>query len=735
MKRILLFVHYNPVDELADHVLYTLEKLKPYFIKVVFISNSLLNKKQKEKLNVHTDIIIERENKGYDFGAWKDGISNIGWGNLFDYDSMILMNDTCFGPLYDMKDSFDKMEKTGIDFWGINNREPTSTGMPGSNGPIKEHIRSFFFAFSNKVIISKVFEQFWNDVIYAEDLNFVIQNYETKLTDILVKSGFNYNVLFDYVVDVINNINKFPDLLIKKGIPFVKIKCFTEYFLDPKYLLELIRIYTKYPIEIINDFFTKTFNPNISLRLLNKILPLNNLDDLSGVKIAFHIHVFYIDVLEVFLCKIIELNYNYKLFFTVVNENMAEQIYEIIKKYQISNRLGEVFILTNKGRDIYPWLYISSHLSKYDVVGHFHTKKSPHHFTFKGESWLIEFIDTFITTSFSILKNFKTNKNIGIIIPDVPTYFKFISTYDVMNQTNKNICNELWNKMKTHSKMKSIDFNTINTPIMSYGNMFWYRPDALKPLFDLNLNENDFQPEPLPADGTLAHGIERLPVYIAWSQGYDYRIALNSNRLTSGFDYRNNGLSPEVIYKNNELEKQIISYNHILSKYEGSFIFKIYSVKNKSFIFGKKVYSNFKSVIKSFFDRNNYKVLYNYNLSEKRTDIIFNNQIADILFSKNGLTFNSIGRDPNFVFKDFNLPEGKKIIKIILCIEKESILQVFYKISKRQKFTEVNSIKKTLKKGSNVIYLTLPNFEINGLRIDPGMIEGKYEIKRIFIVK
>ncbi|HBD95960.1 MAG TPA: hypothetical protein DC057_17450, partial [Spirochaetia bacterium] len=112
MKRILLFVHYNPVDELADHVLYTLEKLKPYFIKVVFISNSLLNKKQKEKLNVHTDIIIERENKGYDFGAWKDGISNIGWGNLFDYDSMILMNDTCFGPLYDMKDSFDKMEKT-----------------------------------------------------------------------------------------------------------------------------------------------------------------------------------------------------------------------------------------------------------------------------------------------------------------------------------------------------------------------------------------------------------------------------------------------------------------------------------------------------------------------------------------------------------------------------------------------------------------------------------------------
>ena len=50
---------------------------------------------------------------------------------------------------------------------------------------------------------------------------------------------------------------------------------------------------------------------------------------------------------------------------------------------------------------------------------------------------------------------------------------------------------------------------------MPYGTHVLVSSDALQPLFDLKLKEEDFPEEPLPIDGTIAHAIERLPVYIA----------------------------------------------------------------------------------------------------------------------------------------------------------------------------------------------------------------------------
>ena len=50
MKRILLYVHYNKYDNLSSHVLYQLEKMRPLFEDILFISNSNLSKSDKDKL-------------------------------------------------------------------------------------------------------------------------------------------------------------------------------------------------------------------------------------------------------------------------------------------------------------------------------------------------------------------------------------------------------------------------------------------------------------------------------------------------------------------------------------------------------------------------------------------------------------------------------------------------------------------------------------------------------------
>ena len=70
---------------------------------------------------------------------------------------------------------------------------------------------------------------------------------------------------------------------------------------------------------------------------------------------------------------------------------------------------------------------------------------------------------------------------------------------------------------------------------MSYGTYIWFKYDALKPLFDLELTDQDVPAEPLPQNSVL-HAIERLLVYIAWDRNYDFKISPNRIVLTSFID-------------------------------------------------------------------------------------------------------------------------------------------------------------------------------------------------------
>ena len=55
----------------------------------------------------------------------------------------------------------------------------------------------------------------------------------------------------------------------------------------------------------------------------------------------------------------------------------------------------------------------------------------------------------------------------------------------------------------------------------SYGNMFWARVDAILPFFT-NIQMSDFPQEKGQIDGTIAHAIERLWVYVAEYNGYTF---------------------------------------------------------------------------------------------------------------------------------------------------------------------------------------------------------------------
>ena len=75
----------------------------------------------------------------------------------------------------------------------------------------------------------------------------------------------------------------------------------------------------------------------------------------------------------------------------------------------------------------------------------------------------------------------------------------------------------------------AVDLRRDYTPVFfPQGSMFWARGDFLRRFFELPLAFEDFPPEPLGVDGSLAHALERL--FFLWGAGSGLKIA----KLTEG---------------------------------------------------------------------------------------------------------------------------------------------------------------------------------------------------------
>ena len=74
MKSICIFAHFNKNNNLEDYVIDYLNTIKELFDEVIFVSTSEIDKEKKILLsNIVSEIII-KENQGYDFGSWKEGL-------------------------------------------------------------------------------------------------------------------------------------------------------------------------------------------------------------------------------------------------------------------------------------------------------------------------------------------------------------------------------------------------------------------------------------------------------------------------------------------------------------------------------------------------------------------------------------------------------------------------------------------------------------------------------------
>lgn len=538
MKRLLLYVHFNKYNRVSSHVYYQLTQMRPLFSKVVFISNSQVSERDYQKLvDLYLmDNFIQRENVGFDFAAWRDGMTHVGFDDITTYDVVTIMNDTCFGPLWDIKDYYLNYEANDqVDFWGLTNNRRTKKSRQTQGFP--EHIQSYFITFKKPVIASLAFRKFWENVKNHTDVQEVINDYETKVTTTFLAAGFRYQTVFDTVnEDTTGMLHPDfsyynPTAILNHKVPFIKVKAIDNNQHIAPYLLEEIAKKSDYPVDLIVSHMSEINFPDFKYLLARKYIQTTAPTSLSNKKIGVHLHVFYVDLLEDFLKAFENFHFAYDLFITTDNDTKKLEIETILNQ---NHKNAHTFVTGNIGRDVLPMLKLKKYLSTYDYIGHFHTKKSKEADFWAGESWRNELIDMLIKPADNILANFENDK-LGLVISDIPTFFRYNKIVDAWNEhLIAPEMNDLWYKMKM---TKPIDFNTFHTFVMSYGTFIWFKYDALKPLFDLDLTDKDVPIEPLPQNSIL-HAIERLIVYVAWNEHYDFRISKNKIEITPFVDNR-----------------------------------------------------------------------------------------------------------------------------------------------------------------------------------------------------
>lgn len=236
MNRCAIFLYYDKEGKVDDYVTYLLEALRPHVSNILAVINGTLTEEGAERLKGVADEVLFRENTGFDVGGYREGLFYYGFKELKQYDEIILLNYTFFGPLYPFSEMFDEMDTRDLDFWGITRHYKVEPDPYGANryGYLPEHIQSHFLVLRNRFFMSDDYKKFIfnlkNPTSYVES----ICEYETIFTKYFEDLGYKWDTYVN--TDEYEGYAFCPimfylkDLIEKHRCPIVKRRSFfTDY--------------------------------------------------------------------------------------------------------------------------------------------------------------------------------------------------------------------------------------------------------------------------------------------------------------------------------------------------------------------------------------------------------------------------------------------------------------------------------------------------------------------------
>lgn len=233
-------------------------------------------------------------------------------------------------------------------------------------------------------------------------------------------------------------------------------------------------------------------------------------------KVGLHLHLHYISLAHEIIRYLQDFPTCFDLYLTITEPKYKQNVRTLFSR-SLLPKLDELKVLEvpNRGRDVAPWLLTTRpYQDRYELFCHIHGKVSL--YSKHGDSWRKYLFDNIIERKAvtDILNIFHEQPTLGCVFPEIflPVYYQFKNN-NVMDDDYRLMCDILRRIGLKDEVCRSELF-------FSVGTMMWYRPEALRHLFTVNLSFEDFPEEPIPIGGTLAHAIERLPSIVASRNGY-----------------------------------------------------------------------------------------------------------------------------------------------------------------------------------------------------------------------
>lgn len=572
-NRLIVYFIYDR-DGLVDrYILYMLGDLRKNAKELCVVVNGRLQDGQKEKLSPFADKVLERDNTGMDVWAYKEAMESYGWNALSSYDEIVLMNYTMMGPVYPFKEMFDAMSGRDLDFWGITKFHKTDFDPFGTlqDGYIPEHIQSHFIGIRQDMVKSESFQRYWDEMPFIKDYLSSVGYHESMFTKRFADQGFKWDVycnsddLEGYTYNPI--MGAAVKMIRDKRCPIFKRRSFMQ-----DYTVVLSEDCGQSAYELYHyldretDFDMDMFWENL-LRLenmadlkknlqLNYFLPQDQSDypdeTVSEKKLALVMHMYFPDLIDECFEYAQNMPANTDVYITTNTEEKKQKIYERFKDLPCHKL--EITLVGNKGRDVAPFLVeMQDKYMNYDYICKLHDKKVGQlkpgtvgaAFAYRCNKNML------VSRNFvkNVIKTFDENPHLGMLMPPPPNHAQYYIALGLEWGMNFDVTKELADKLGLH-----VNMNKKKEPISPLGGVFWFRPQALKVLFDKGWSYDEFAPEPIGEDGQLVHGIERVYGFCVQNEGYYPAWLMNTAAAgmeVTNLHYMLRELNNVIFYKGN----------------------------------------------------------------------------------------------------------------------------------------------------------------------------------------
>lgn len=539
-QRLGIYCFYDKYGHAASFIKTFLDDLMDNLDDLVVVVNGQLSDQARQLFSEYTKTIIVRENKGLDIAAYKQAILTLGWEKLESYDEVICLNDTVMGPVYPFREMFACMDRKDVDFWGIT----AYAGETVDKEQIPTHLQAYWHAYRRSLVSSPAFHEYWETMPLWKDYAEVTRKHEMTFTKHFTDLGFTWASYIDW--RKYQGYSSYPLLYMPMQIvrddrcPIFKRRSFfvdySAYFdqtagqpaLD---LYEYLRDHTDYDVDMIWDAILPSYNIDDIRKAmhLDYVLPSQAINPQTHdrPRSAFIYHVYFMDLLEDTCHYIASLPEETDLYITST-EDKIPQIREYMQQHGISHQATFIPVI-NRGRDVSALLVAACPVvlsGKYDVIGFAHDKKSSqnqengHHGT-ESQGFAYKLMENTLGSEAyvkNILTLFAENPRLGQVTPPPPyhaLYFAHTIPHDW--GANYEITKELLeDRLGIH-----VPLSPTKPTASAMGSCYWFRVEALKPLFEYGWKYEDFLPEgQMSEDGTISHAIERANGYICQSRGY-----------------------------------------------------------------------------------------------------------------------------------------------------------------------------------------------------------------------